>query len=301
MSVDPGFIHVSFSKSTAVQDVAVALSNTYDTPQQFSASIVDVDSLSPSLTPLNTSNSEAAKSVTIINPDNIVSAHDSINILLHINSAGLSSGGHYAALMIKNTARSKNKTIPIQQAVAVTLFITKEDGAIRSLALESSLPSGILFSRPNLQHIVLRNSGNTEVTPRVSALVLHKGEVVAKAVLASTQEIVLPNVVINKKLEPVFYSHFGFGKYNYQINYRYDGQDIAQNASSTFWYVPAWFAVIVGIGLVALLQFATTKRRQIVQTFVSLHVHKKILSIFNKKSKKNKQILAKKLENPKKR
>ena len=253
MTVEPGFIRVSFNATTKVQSAAVAISNNGDSAAEFNAQVVDVNTFSPLLTPLTTNASAAAKAVTIQNPAMQVEAHHSVNFLLSIDGTELAPGGHYAAVIIKQVLPTQqNKSVPLQQAVAVTLFLTKEQGAVRKLLLKSALPKGIVFKQPSTGQLSYENAGNTDITPRAVVTIFNGKQTLFKALSDSAQKPLLPGQKVSSVPKTVFLGTFRPGKYTYSVQYRYDGQTTPDHIGSTFWYFPWWFVLAVTCGVIAL-------------------------------------------------
>jgi hypothetical protein len=263
LSISPGFLQVSFTTTDNVQDTSFTISNNSTSPATFSVKAVDVDALSPTLTPLTAATSAAARAITIKDPKPQLEPSRSANILLSIDGSKLAAGGQYAAVIVKQESAQNTTAIPLQQAVAVTLFLTREDGAVRTLHIASQLPKGIVFSRPSISQLDFKNNGNTDITPRAAVTIEHGGKVVAKALSSSTQVPLFAKKTVNAKLTNVYSQKFGMGKYHYQVQYRYDGQAEPSVVKSTFYYVPLWYAVIVGLGFTSLVVFIVQRRRQL--------------------------------------
>ena len=258
----PGFLVMNVPSGQAIEDAAISVKNETDADVKLSAQPVDVDINSPDLTPLKTQNAELTKALTIRNPNLVLRPGQAANILVRADASSLSGGGHYAAITIRRDSPTSGASVPIQQAVAVTVFLTKEEGAVRSLAVQTPLPKGIVFRPPALTSVEVRNTGNTLVTPRLALQIKQGDDVLRKQTSESTEKSLVSTQSRRIQLQTVFQKKYAPGKYKVVLEYRYDGQETTDVISTTIWYIPIW-VLALALPCIGLIVFFVVKKLKI--------------------------------------
>lgn len=258
VTVSPAYLRLVTVKSQPTQDTAISIRNDNPFPLNFKASVSDVDIYSQTLTPLDSATTAAAKAIQITNPDISLKPGQSVNILLHVSSTGLSSGGQYAAVVIKQISADTKQALPLNQAVSVGVFITREDGAERSLKLTTQLPHGIVFTMPRKNTLSFTNDGNADIVPR-AAVVVYKGfDVLAKTTINANSTTLFMDKTIQYTAQLVYDKKTWPGKYGYVVSYRYDGQVNPTLAVGSFWYIPDWLMLCL-IAFLVLIVFTCSR------------------------------------------
>ncbi len=255
ISFSPAYMVIDIPANQDAADASVAIKNDTNSTVQLNAQATDVDTTTSSLIPLTSASSKASKSLSIQNPDISLLPGKSVNLLVHINSTGLVAGGQYTSISIKRQTDTSVKSVPINQAVSIGVFITKEVGAARDLKLQTALPSGVRLSPPQRLVLSFRVDGNVQLVPRAAISVLGGGHVLAKSTINDASTGILPG---NKHTFDVqlHYQHaLSPGRHKLVVSYRYDGQITPVTVQSTFWYLPTWYVLLVLMGIAALTRF----------------------------------------------
>jgi hypothetical protein len=248
ITVSPAVLNVSLTKAQPEQDVAITVKNDFSVPVQLIANLYAVDQQRSLVLPLKNTPSDLSK-LSSVTPSIIdIEAGKSINLQLHIKDGpSLAPGGHYAALVIKQVA-SDQANIPLEPAVSIGLFVIKEGGAVRKLAVETPELSGIALHMPSFIDLRFSNKGNVQVVPRAGVSITGRQalDLYLKGVVNADSVPVVPknDITLRSALITTKKAYFP-GRYTVAIEYRYDGQSTPQLVTQHFWYIPLWSVLIL--------------------------------------------------------
>ncbi len=177
------------------------------------------------------------------------------------NRDNLSPGGHYGALIFKNTGLPKADTpnVAINQIFASLVFVKKTGGAIYDLRLASVDVPGSHFSFPAQVTPRFENTGNVHVTPRGEVRVLDPfGRSVFRGILNEGSVLLLPETFREYPIKVFSLKKAIFpGVYTYELDYRYDGKEVVETEVVQRFTVPPLFLLA---GIVILLGGIVTFR-----------------------------------------
>lgn len=259
----PGYLVVDIPAGQTFADASIAAKNDTIAPVTLSAAPTDVDTSSTNLLSLTTSKSEATRAIKVKDPLVTLLPGQSVNFLIHVDTAGLKPGGQYTSVLIKQVTPATTKAVPLHQAASIGVFLIKESGAMRSLQLTRPLPHGIVFKMPSQFAIKLTASGNVEVTPRaVLQITGEGGRVQAKATINDRSERLSPGASGTYNVPLHYDGSVSPGKHNISVAYRYDGLDTPIIARASFFYVPLWYIAVLlaGLSMLAVLLRAHYKK-----------------------------------------
>lgn len=238
ISVAPAQLEFNIDSNISTQTKTIEISNSYDVSQRLSAEFQAIDETGARLVPNGALESSFAKTLKLSATDIVVPAKSKYTLQIAVDGSSLKGGGHYASLVL--TQRS-NSVLPqgYRSAIAINLFVIKDENIRTNLMLTGSTFGNTLFSMPSTATLTFRNLGNTHVVPRASVSVYDKEELVSKAVINQSSAPLFPSqqssftgkfdsyktVLIPKKLRSI-------------VVYRIDGSDIQLTSESTFWHVP---------------------------------------------------------------
>lgn len=259
MTVSPAFIRLSVSDNKQTSSGLINLKNNESNTIFYSATVADVDTSSGTLLPLDSTSELTSKIFNVSVSEFNLLPNQSIDITVTANNlAGLSPGGHYACLYLKHLSDSKTESsVLINQVISVGIFLTKEDGVLKNLSYTLPDTRQIWFTLPKTQNIKVTNNGNVDVVPRGFIAITRGTKTYRKTIFnetsqpifaATTKEYTVP-IIDTKIIWP--------GRYQKTISLRYDGQAQQEISYSTFWYVPMWSFVVIGV--VILVLFKTKK------------------------------------------
>lgn len=187
---------------------------------------------------------------------------ESVNVQVSVrDDSTLRPGGHYVSLLIRQASGPASQ-VAISSAVSATMYIIKEDGAVRSIEATDTEIKRSLFALPNYADIRYKNTGNVTAIPRGVVQLKKGGNVIAQGVINAESVPIFSDQssklrtelgAIPRQLIP--------GKYTLSVDYRYDGEDDAKHAEITFWYIPAWYLFFIAI-VIAFLVWASRPQRR---------------------------------------
>jgi hypothetical protein len=255
IKVSPAVVEMVLEKDSTEQVSSVGVKNNYPVKINLIAELKGVDTENGLLTPTNNLPEQLKNNLEIDKSNFSLESGQSINIRIKIkNTADLSPGGNYASLVIKQ-AGDKNNSIGLQPAVSVTIFIIKEEGAIKSVSVELIKINRFLWDMPSSASLRFLNTGNVGVTPRGTVTVNSNNTVNSRGVINQESVQVFPNNSITTVTELKRQSIFSFpGKKTLQVTYRFDGIDETQTLTKSFMYIPFWI-FLVPIIFIAILIF----------------------------------------------
>ncbi len=287
ITVSPTYSKISVSETNPSTDENIVVTNNFDHNVRLSIGLygVNKDSGKPS------SNSEIdpilAGIISLSETDVSLLPRQSRNIKLHVeNSNQLAPGGHYTSVLIKQIDDSISG-VGFVPAVSVSVYIIKEDGAIRSVQFSTPAQPKYFFKLPNSIKVSAKNSGNVVIIPKAYISLGKGSDIYRSAVVNEASQPLAPsdeyssNVPL-KSVKSIWLP----SKVDLQIQYRYQGSDSVQQINQVFWYIP-WQTILFGISVMAIIIWQRNSIRLLIRRFNRL---------FSKKSRKP---LTSKQEEPK--
>lgn len=264
-TVSPAQLSFSVSTDTPTQTQTLQVTNTYESNLQLTAELQSIDEAGARLVPNGPVQADLAQAVSVSSTQFTVAPHATYQLSVQVNNtAQLADGGHYASLVLTQQASAVGHA-SFQPAIAVSLFIIKNQNIRNNLQLTSQRISHTLFSLPTSVTLTFRNLGNTHVIPRASVGLYSYGSdnLLAKAVINSESLPIFPGKQADFSAKLDTYGHTFLPKrLQLRTVYRTDGSNIQLIKQQTFWYVPA-IDLIVGIAIIGLLWL---RRRAVVRS-----------------------------------
>lgn len=258
LTVSPAVLTVRLSQTESEKSNNVTVKNNYSVPVRLSAQIKGVDQdngvLAPSLEP----DESLSSSVSLNKTDFILAPNEETTIIVTVkNNAKLKPGGTYGSLVIKQVGIS-GSNVGIYPAIGAGLFITKEEGAIRTLGVTEFTYQRFLFNEPTSATITFKNTGNTHVIPRGQVLVTSKNLTAfyRKGVVNQESITLLPNKYIKLEVPLAKVANsFLPNRQKIMIQYRYEGTEQVQTIVKTILFVPIYIFLIIVVVLLAMVWF----------------------------------------------
>lgn len=270
ITVAPAFITAQVGSKQNQTSATIGIRNNFEVPVTVSATLNGFDVRNNALVPTILAETNLGGVVSLSPVDIVVPPGVSKNITVIVHDTpNLSPGGHYLSILLTETAITGpvgTSQLSLRPAVSATLYIIKEDGAIRNIAVTKLSLKHSLFSLPSAADITYLNKGNVLLVPRGVIQIRHgiDSPVVAQGTANQQSAPLYPgaNVTLQSKLQKLSNSHWP-GRYNASFEYRYDGQQSSQQLRQAFWYIPKLFVVvtIIIIVLIVLLVWPANQRR----------------------------------------
>lgn len=238
LAVTPAQLSLVVNPSSS-QTMGVKLTNTYDADLHLVAELHDIDDSSIRLAPAGSLSGPLADAIKLSATDVTVPAHGSYELKVVVSDqVDLADGGHYASLVLAERPTS-GVSSTFRSAVAVTMFIIKNQNIRNDLRVTDMNIEHTLLSLPKLVTVQFTNLGNAHIVPRGSILLYDGDTVVGKAVLNVDSQILLPGKENTFTASFDTYKNIFFPRKLYaQLTYRIDGEDIQLIKRQSFWYVP---------------------------------------------------------------
>lgn len=187
------------------------------------------------------------------------------------NRDSLSPGGHYGALVFKNTslAYPDVSSVAISQIFASLVLVKKTGGAKYGLELVSFGHADHWLSFELNAVPRFRNPGNVHVTPRGEVRMTDPiGRLVYRGILNEGSATILPETFREYPFK-LFSVERAFlpGYYSLDFSYRYDGREGKDNWSKRFLYFPplsilVCLGVLLSIGIVIWRRWKKRRRER---------------------------------------
>jgi hypothetical protein len=182
-----------------------------------------------------------------------------------INLPSLNPGGHYGALMLSLSNGGQSASgVSLHPIASSLLFVTKIGGDTHKLALVNVETKHTLFSLPGSATLRFHNDGNTHVVPRglVTVVGAH-GQIVSKGIINQNSDIILPETYrrLDVPLQTVN-GAFGIGEYKLVVDFRFDGFNQYRRYQASFWLVPWYLFVLVGVLIVVAIGTFSYRRKR---------------------------------------
>jgi len=171
-------------------------------------------------------------------------------IVTILNDGKLSSGGHYGALMVQAQSSEENENLKMKVSPILTamVFLKKEGGEIYDLVLDKNEMKKTYFSFPEKVTLLFSNRGNVHVIPRGTVTVKDLlGRTIARSAINIESRLILPET--SRTMEVPIRKFPGIrlsGKYEIQIDHRYDGKNEFDSQKIGFYYISPFQ---IGLGL----------------------------------------------------
>ncbi|MDB5175570.1 MAG: hypothetical protein JWM81_428 [Candidatus Saccharibacteria bacterium] len=250
---------------------SVGVRNNYAASITMTAALSGLSVQNNSLTP-STKADAALVANTVITPAAFtIPAGRSINVAVTIkNSASLSPGGHYVSLLLTQTGTTASSAgqLSLEPAISATIYVIKEDGAVRNLLVTSVSPRRSLLSLPKAVNVTFSNPGNVYSVPRGVITIDNKkaGTIYAQGVINNQSIPLFPAEKIKLQTDLTEYKQPILpGRYSLHVVYRYDGQDTVQSTTVYFWYVPKIGLLAALIVVCFVVWLMHPKRRRIIK------------------------------------
>lgn len=261
ITVAPAHIVLQIAKGQQQQEATVGVRNDYAQAVSFDVTIQGLQQNAKGiLVPTGTPDAAIAALMTVSPQRFTLEPGKSVNLklLLH-DTEQLSPGGHYAALFIRQ-AGAEGQKLSLAAAVSVSMFIIKEEGAVRSVAVTSVRHDGMLFRLPRTVTVGFKNEGNVSVVPRAAVTMSGPTRPVL-ATAAMNQESLWAVAGGATTIQAGLQQHSMAwlpGSYTLNVVYRYDGSDAQHVASVRFWVVPLPFVGVMflaGVAIIGLVRY----------------------------------------------
>lgn len=247
-TVSPAQLSFTVNPDASAQVATVTIENGYDVKLQLGAELRSIDESSVRLVPAGPIDTVLAEAIQLSASTITVPAHSSALFQVRVKDvAALADGGHYASLVL--TQRSADgPTSSFRSAVAVSLFIIKNQNIRTDLRLDTFEAGHSLFSLPASAEVSFNNLGNTHVVPRGSVSIYDGETLVRKAVLNTESQLLFPEGKASFTGSFDTYETLWLPrKLRMQLTYRIDGSDVQLIKEQTFWYIPPIIVVALFI------------------------------------------------------
>jgi hypothetical protein len=168
------------------------------------------------------------------------------------NRTSLAPGGHYGAIVItpvKEDPQAKSTKVELVPSSSVLVFARKVGGEVYDLQISRMDAGGSWFRRPQEAAVRFQNAGNVHVVPRgIVSMRDPRGRVIARGIINTDSGAILPESFrrYTVPLETVGSSWFP-GKYSVVAQWRYDGQESFKESVVEFYYIGAFFYLLIAI------------------------------------------------------
>jgi len=238
LTVTPAQLSFIVQANDPSKTAEITLANSYNSPLRMTAELQGIDEQAARLVPSGSVDEQIDNAVKLSATDITVPAKGTYKLQVSLNGTWLSDGGHYATLVL--TERSDiGASSGFQSAVAVNLFIIRNEHIRTDLQLTAVTFDNPLLSLPKSASIVLKNKGNTHIIPRASIIVYDGDDAVSKAVVNSNSALLLPGDEQRFTVKLDTLKRFWLPrKLTAHIMYRIDGSDVQLMKTMTLWHVP---------------------------------------------------------------
>lgn len=269
ITVSPAFITAQIGSAQSQATASVGVRNNYAVPITVTAVLNGFDIRNNSLLLTNQSEFSLAEIVKFSPAEITIPPQSSRNIAVIItDKPSLSPGGHYVSLLITQSSSNGPNSSPqlsLKPAVSATVYVIKEDGAVRSLRASNIELKRSIFTLPNMADITFTNNGNVTNLPR-GILTINRGSggaVYAQAIVNQESVPLYPNQ--STKLRSSFTALAKPklpSKLVATLDYRPDGIAETKSLSVDIWYVPisSFIVVLLSIAVSGLIFWPKSRR-----------------------------------------
>ena len=266
LTVSPAELSLSVSPTSPTQETTLTIANSYAVDVSLKAELQSIDESGVRLLPNGQVDSAIADALRLSATDITIPAKSTYTLKVYATSTEeLSDGGHYASLVL--TQRSGTTESAVQPAVAVGIFLTKDQNIRRNLQLTNVKIDKTLFTLPKTVRLTFNNLGNTHVIPRASVGIYDGDELIAKGIVNNDSKRLLPGQHSNFSSSIDWYRRpLSPRKLLVKITYRIDGLDVQLVKTQTSWYVPPIDALAL-IFLIVILWICRSLPKRLVLFF----------------------------------
>ncbi len=251
-TVSPAQLSLTVSPEVSSQSATVTIENSYDAELRLVAELRAIDESGIRLIPAGPVDEALAAVLKLSATDITVPARGSYQLQVRITDGGqLTDGGHYASLVLSQRPTT-GVASTFRPAVAVNVFIIKNQNIRTNLQLTGLKANRTIFSLPSSASATFKNLGNTHVVPRGSISLYDGQTLVGKAVINTDSQFLLPSRQAEFTASFEAYGRLLLPrKLRMQTMYRIDTADVQLVREQTFWYVPVIDVIaVIGIALV---------------------------------------------------
>jgi len=269
ITVSPAYITAQVGSAQRQASASVGVRNNFTIPITVTAVLNGLDIRDNALLPTSRSESALADIIKFTPAEITIPPQSSRNISVTItDKPNLAPGGHYVSLLItQSSAVGPNSTpqLSLKPAISATIYLIKEDGAVRSLQVEKIRPNGNIFTLPDSVDVTFVNDGNVASVPR-GILTIRRGSgetIYAQAAVNQDSVPLYPkqSTTLRSKLMGLEKPRLP-GKLVTVLDYRPDGQVSTKTVFVSTWYLPVSSLIVLSL-LVALIGiFAVPKSRR---------------------------------------
>ena len=268
ITVEPAFVVIQLTPNDSTKTSAINIKNENSYAVSLNLSLKEVDVSSGILAPTKEIDTNQDQTVVVDknNFDLAAGASSTVTVTV-VNTSSLPPGGTYRALVIKQFSKA-DASVAMQTAISASIFITKQQGAIRSLDLNDIIIKQTLWQEPSGVLLTFKNTGNTHVVPRGIVAVTNKDKssFYKKGTINQESITVFPgkSMTISSQLT-ILQKSWLPSKQKVVVQYRFDGLDDVQTAEKTFVYIPWVYFVIpfaVAAAIVFIYRLYTGRRRK---------------------------------------
>lgn len=253
ITVAPALLTTQVGSKQTQTSATIGIRNNFEVPVTVTAELNGFDVRNNALVPTINAEKNLAGVVTLSPTEIVIEPGSSKNITVSVHDTpGLSPGGHYLSILLTEAAVNSSlgtSQLSLRPAVSATLYVIKEDGAVRRLQAQSFKLKHSLFSLPQTADITFSNPGNVAVIPRGSVRLqankLADG-VIAQGIINQASAPVFPQatITLQSQLRKLSTSRWP-GRYQAVLEYRYDGQESTQQLTTSFWYIPKLLPILL--------------------------------------------------------
>lgn len=271
LTVSPAQLSFRIKPGAPSQTETVTITNTYGTNISLSAELRGIDETGVRLVPSDFIDENLANAIKLSATDITVLAKHSYQLNVTVsNTSSLADGGHYASLILSQHVTTANSSF--QPAVALSLFIIKDQNIRTNLQLSGYELNRSLIKFPSKVVLNFKNLGNTHVIPRASVSIYDGEALVGKGIANVSSQMLLPNQqsAFPVKIES-YHKIFLPRRLKASIVYRIEGMDVQLIKEQIFWYVP-----VIDILMLCLVGVVIwVSRRSINELFHKMFTRKK--------------------------
>ena len=288
ITVAPAYTTVQVGSKQPEASVTVGVRNNFDVPITIVATMSDLNIHNNSLIPSKNTLTQLSDIITISPAQTVIDASSSKNFIITIkDKTSLAPGGHYLSLLLSQTSGEIGNVTPklsLKPAVSATIYLIKEDGAVRSLQLTGIALNHSIFSLPRRVDVTFYNNGNVASVPRGVINIKpsrSSNSVFASGIVNTDSVPVFPKNSVTLQVNLQNYSAVSAaGKYPINVSYRLDGFNNVSTSTVYFWYLPKLAAVSLFIMLLIVGLFVKTSSRQFILDTVVNWLNKRPLRVY---------------------
>lgn len=248
ITVTPAIVTISIGAADTQKSETINIHNGFSSSVSLALSLASVDQANGILVPSGSLDEHLAKVLFVSDQTMTLAAGESKQVTITaVNGPDLKPGGSYATLVVKQLEQSKN-TVGLQSAVSTGIFLIKEDGAIRSLTLDSVKISRILFEQPKTVTLQFTNNGNVQIVPRGQVVVASSNlqQIYKRGIINQESIMILPDKSLRINVPLITTANSWIPtKHQLIVQYRYDGSEEIKTYKQSFLYIPFYVFILL--------------------------------------------------------